>query len=147
MVVGTANKGGHDLTKSFRVYTNDRNHSRIQLTVTGKVTSYMDVSPERVNLSGRLGEEIAASVRIIPEKNYPFTIKEAKPRLGQNIRLDLKPLGKNASATGYLLIVTSTKSSPGSFGDYIEIKTDLKEKSSFGIPVRGRIYGEATKAN
>jgi hypothetical protein len=146
VVVGTANRGGSLLTKRFRVFTNDPKQAQAVLTVTGKVTGYVEVSPERVNLMGHVGEKIEQTVRIIPKKEYPFTIKQAKPRTGQNIRLDLKPLGKNPSQSGYLLTIASTKETPGSFGDYVVIETDLKEKPTFGIPVIGHIYGETAKA-
>jgi hypothetical protein len=145
VVVGTANRGGSLLTKRFRVFTNDPKQTQAVLIVTGKVTSYVNVSPSLINLMGRVGQKIEGQVRIIPEKEYPFTIKEAKPRIGKNIRLDLKPLGKNPSRSGYVLTVDSTRQTPGSFGDYIQIQTDLKEKPAFGIPVRGHIYGEAAK--
>lgn len=146
MVVGTTNRGGSMLTKRFRVFTNDPKQTQTVLIVTGKVTSFMEVSPERVNLMGHVGQQIEQKVRIIPKKEYPFTIKKAKPRVGQNIRLVLKPLGKNPSKSGYLLTVVNTKETPGSFGDYIQIQTDLKAKPAFGIPVIGHIYAETAKA-
>jgi len=145
VVVGTTARGGQALTKHFKVYTNDPKQAQVDLVVTGKVAAYVEVSPSRVNLVGRAGDQLSREVRITPGKGFPFTIKEAKAKTGQHIRLDLKPLDKNVAESGYLLTVTNTKKDPGSFGDYIEIQTDLKEKPTFGIPVTGRIHGEPAK--
>ena len=141
-MVGTANRAGQDLVKRFRVHSNDKTHSRVTLVVEGKILGYIEVTPDRVRLTGRVGEELRQQVRLVPRKGYPFTIKTAKPHNGKDIKVDLKPLGNRPSRDGYLLTVTCTRKEPGSFGDYIEVRTDLKEKPLVGIPVSGHLYGQ-----
>ena len=110
------------------------------LVVTGTVEGFVTISPAAVILVGPLGDELKREVRITPTEGHPFTIKEVKAKTGRNIKWDVKPLGKTPAKDGYLLTVTSTKQDAGSFGDYIEIQTDLKEKPMIGIPVNGRLY-------
>ena len=127
------------MTKNFQVHTDDPEQPRTGLTITGQVGSYVEITPPRVNFYGTQGDPLVQEVRITPMKEYPFTIIEAKARTGRDIRVDFKPLGKKPSQSGYLLTITSLKKQPGSFGDFIEIKTDLKEKPTLHIPVSGRI--------
>jgi hypothetical protein len=139
VVVKTEDLGGKSLTKQFKVYTDDPGQPRTDLIITGNVAGYVEVSPERVTLVGQAGDPLVREVRITPVKGYPFNIKEARALTGQHIRVGLKPMGKKPDESGYLLTVTSIRKEPGSFGDYIEIKTDLKEKPIFGIPVSVRL--------
>jgi hypothetical protein len=138
-VVNTAGLGGRKLTKNFKVYTDDPDKPQTDLAVTGQIGNYVDITPPRVNFYGIQGDPLVQEVRITPVKGYPFTITEARARTGRDIRVDFKPLGKKPSQSGYLLIITSLKKQPGNFGDFIEIKTDLKEKPTLRIPVSGRI--------
>jgi hypothetical protein len=55
------------------------------------------------------------------------------------LRLELKPLGKKPAKDGYLLTVTVTKTNPGTFSEYIQLYTDLKERPTIGISVHGRL--------
>jgi len=139
VVVDTVNRGGQLLTKRFRVYTNDPRERQTVLAVSGEVNAYIMVSPTRVRLVGRLGETLSQQVRIVPQ-GYPFTIQEAKPSNGSDIRVTIETEGQKTAEQGFVLNVISTRREAGSFGDYILIKTDLKEKPTIGIPVSGRLY-------
>jgi len=141
VVVDTVNRGGQLLTKRFRVYTNDSRERQTILAVSGQVNAYIKVSPTRVRLVGRLGETLSQQVRILPQ-GYPFTIREAKASNGADIRVSIEPAGQKPAGGGYVLTVTSTRREPGSFGDYVVVKTDLKEKPTIGIPVSGRLYAK-----
>ncbi|MBT8339831.1 MAG: hypothetical protein HKP58_01935 [Desulfatitalea sp.] len=145
VVVHTANRGGQHLTKRVRVFTDDPKRPDVALIVTGKVEAYVTVTPSRVRLIGRTEEELVQQVRITPGNGKKVTITDVKARGGEHIRLDLKPLGKDASAEGYLLTVTVTKKEAGNFGDFIELKTDLKEQPTIGIPVSGRLMAVPKK--
>lgn len=144
MVVSTDGRGGHSLTKRFRVYTNDPRQSQTVLSITGKVNGYVEILPSRVRLVGRLGDTLTDQVRIIPKKEYPFTIKKVRARNGKDIRIVLEPEAGKPAEKEYLLTVTSTKNESGSFGDYIVVQTDLKEKPTIGIPVSGHLYSKPT---
>lgn len=139
MVVHTEGKGGQTVSKRFRVFTNDPKEPNVELAVTGKVEGYVEVDPPRVSLIGKVGDVLQKEVRITPNPKFPFTIKEAKAATDQNVRLDLKPLGPKGAKEGYLLTVTVIKSNAGSFSEYIQLQTDLKEKPTIGISVHGRL--------
>ena len=143
VVVNTANHGGSFLRKGFTVMTNDPKNPKTNLMVYGKVKGYLSVSPNYIRLMGRTGEQIKASVKLVPEKGFPFTIKEVKAKEGDNIRFDLKPLGKDPAKQGYELMVWNTRSEVGSYRDFVTIETDLKEKPSIRIPVSGRVLASA----
>lgn len=146
MVVNTTNKGGHVLTKNFRVFTNDPNQQTTRLVVTGKVEAYVEVSPNRVRIVGNVGDKASQEVHITPQNGHLFTIKEIKANRGDNIRLDLKPLGKEPPEKGYLLTVISTRKEKGRFGDLIIVKTNLSGKSTINIPVSGQIFDKPMPA-
>jgi len=138
VVVHTGGRGGQTVSKRFRVYTDDPNQPNVELAVTGKVEGFVDIEPPRLSFIGRAGETMRQEVRITPNPKYPFTIKEAKAATDQNLRIDLKPLGKKAKE-GYLLTVTVIKTNPGTFAEYIQLYTDSKEKPTIGISVHGRL--------
>jgi hypothetical protein len=147
VVVTTAGRGGQSLVKHFKVHTNDPRQPQVDLVVKGKIAGYATITPKRVVLVGRLGEPVSSQVRIIPQEGYPFTIKAAKAATGSNIQVALKPLGDKPAKDGYLLTVTSISETVGSYGDYIELSTDLKEKPTIGIPVSGRLSARRTEEN
>lgn len=145
VVVGTKNRGGNQLRKRFTVMTNDPQHTRTELAVFGQVKGFLSVTPTFIRLMGRSGEQIRASVKLVPEEGYPFTIKEVKAKDGDNIRFDLKPLGKDPAKQGYELMVWNTRSEAGNYRDFVMIETDLKEKPSISIPVSGRVFAASNQ--
>jgi len=147
VVVHTNGRGGQTLSKRFRVYTDDPKQPNVELVVTGRVEALMDIDPPRLSFIGKAGDTMRQEVRIKPNPKYPFTIKEAKAATDQNLRLDLKPMGKKAAQEGYLLTVTVIKTSPGSFSDYIQLYTDLKEKPTVGISVHGRLMAPPAESD
>lgn len=146
VVVHTGGRGGQKLSKSFRVFTNDPKQPNVELVVTGKVEAFADIDPPRLSFIGKSGETLRQEVRITPNPKYPFTIKEAKAATDQNLRIDLKPLGKKAEE-GYLLTVTVIKTNPGTFSEYIQLYTDLKEKPTIGISVHGRLMAPPAQSD
>jgi hypothetical protein len=139
VVVHTNGRGGQKLSKRFRVYTDDPKEPNVELVVTGNVEGFVQIEPPRLSFIGKAGDTLRQEVRITPNPKYPFTIKEAKAATDQNLRLELKPLGKKASKEGYLLTVTVIKTNPGAFSEYIQLYTDLKDKPTIGISVHGRL--------
>ncbi len=138
VVVHTGGRGGQKVSKRFRVFTDDPKQPNVELVVTGKVEGFVEIEPPRLSFIGKAGETMRQEVRITPNPKYPFTIKEAKAATDQNLSIDLKPLGKKAK-DGYLLTVTVIKTNPGTFAEYIQLYTDLKEKPTIGISVHGRL--------
>ncbi len=139
VTVSTKNHGGQTLRKGFTVSTNDPQKPEVRLHVTGKVTAYLAVSPRYVRFIGRGDQPLSQTVKITPLDGHPFTIKAVKAQQGQNLRFDLKPLGKDPAKSGYELVVENTMKAAGNYRDMITIQTDSKEKPSVTIPVYARI--------
>jgi hypothetical protein len=139
IMVKTNNHGGGKLHKGFTVYTNDHSHEQVRLEVTGDVIADLTVFPRQVRLTGAVGQPLRQTVKIIPLKGHPFTIKEVKARGNLNIRYQLKPLGGNPGVAGYELVVENSFQKAGDYRDMISIKTDSKEKPSIIIPVLAHI--------
>ena len=144
MVVNTKNKEGHKLSKRFLINTNDPLNPQVELEVAGTVKGYITVSPPYVLLMGQQRERLSAKVDIRPAGDKTFTIKRAEADIVRNIQLEVKALGDPPGHQGYRLTVTNTKTEPGSYNGFIEVETDLKEKPLLRIPVRGRIFSDAS---
>lgn len=125
------------MSKTAHVMTNDPGNSDIALTVKGQVDAFADISTKLIRFSGPAGKTMETDVTIRPADKYPFKITEAYARSGKNVALDLKELPKGK---GYRLVVTNTKSDPGTYFDYIYLKTDSKIKPTLIIRVRGSLF-------
>ncbi len=147
MVVNVGSRGGHELTKRIRVFTNDPKAHITNLVVTGKIIGFVDVMPKRVRFSGPIGDVAPQQIRIVPQGGHLFKIKELKVNKGENIQFDIKPEinGKKPPKDGYLLTVKCTRKEKGSFGDLIVVRTDLKEKPVINIPISGRLFDPPEK--
>ncbi|MCP4746774.1 MAG: hypothetical protein GY874_11635 [Desulfobacteraceae bacterium] len=140
VLVKTKGKGGRLLRKRFRVESNDPEKPKTELTIFGKVNGYVGIQPKYVRLMGSVEDDkLQAVVNIKPEKNFPLSIKSIKANKGENIELNLEPVGKTPKKDGYRIIVMNKKKDAGTYNDLILIETDLKQKSVLRIPVSGRI--------
>ncbi len=97
------------------------------------------MSPRFIRLSGKQGQVLSQTIKIIPLKEFPFTIKKVKAHKGEHLRFELKPLHRKEDPQGYQLVVTNTMEAVGNYQDAIIIETDSKVKPEFKIPVYGRI--------
>jgi hypothetical protein len=140
-VVNTKNHGGTTLRKRFNVRTNDPRGEAFSLVVKGQVRAYIPLTPNRVRLRGRVGEQVQKTVLIERLKAHPFHVKAIKARDGKHLRLDLKK--GNPGKDGYRLVVTNTMKTAGSYHDVITIETDSKVKPRLRIPVTARILAAA----
>jgi len=140
-VVNTKDRGGALLRKRFSVNTNDPRNPRADLMVFGQVKGYISVSPSFIRLMGATDQKVRAKVTLLPEKEYPFTIKQVKAKEGDFIQFDLKPLGEDPARQGYELLVWNTRTEEGTYRDFVMVETDLKEKPTLSIPVSAKIFG------
>jgi hypothetical protein len=140
-VVHTNNRGGTTLRKRFIVKTNDPQHPTFTLVVKGSVRAYIPLTPNRIQLRGRVGEQVQKTVHIERLKAYPFHVKAVKAKDGRNLRFELKP--GNPGKDGYQLVVTNTMQKAGSYRDMITIETDSKVKPTLRIPITARILAAA----
>jgi hypothetical protein len=139
--VSTENYGGKNLQKTAVVRTNDPQHPRIRLTISGYVENFASIQPSRIRLSGIAGHAIAVPVTIVPEEKYPFKILEVEAADGRNIRYELQER-TGAGEKGYTLRVENIKKEEGSYRDVIRLQTDSTVKPLIQIHVSGYIREE-----
>lgn len=117
--------------------TNDPRNKDITLTIKGKVDKFADISTRLIRFDGPADKTMKTGVTIRPDKKYPFKITKAYARSGTNITLELSELQGDK---GYRLDVKNTKTDPGTYVDYIYLKTDSKVNPTLTIRVRGAIF-------
>lgn len=121
--------------------TNDPRNATFNLVVKGQIRAYIPVTPNRVRLRGRVGEQLQKTVLIERLKAHPFRVKAIKARDGKHLRFELKE--GNPGKDGYRLVVTNTRQEAGSYHDVITIETDSKFKPKLRIPITVRILAVA----
>lgn len=108
---------------------------------------FANITPANVRLFGPIDSTLKETVRIVPEKSYPFKILDAQAQVGKDIRYHLSE-DHHAGSTTYLLTVENVKQTTGRFYDTITLTTDSRIKPKIGIRVYGKISGpESPKAN
>ena len=120
------------------VHTNDPRNSVMELMVSGMVEKFAEIRPERVRLSGRVGEPVTAVAEIVPRPDYPFKIKNIRVMNGRHIRFSLA----NKTAAGntiYEITVTSTRQDAGSISDVVYLDTDSPIRPTLQVTVSGMI--------
>jgi len=108
------------------------------LTIAGNVQNFVSIIPKRVVLRGFAGDPIKATVKIIPEENYPFTIQDVKAGNTKNIRFNLEKL-ENSKKPEFVLSVENLKKDKGRYFDTIRLKTDSKIRPEIKVNVIGNI--------
>jgi len=108
------------------------------LTVVGNVQNFVSIVPKRVVLRGFAGDPIKATVKVIPEDNYPFTIRDVKAIHTNNIRFSLEK-SEHLKKPEYILSVENLKKDKGRYFDTIKLKTDSKIRPEIQISVIGNI--------
>lgn len=114
------------------------------LVIRGKVEKFAEVNPKRLRINGEAGQKIVETVTIIPLEKYPFAITEAKPKKGENIKVQLSEKN-DKKGLKYLLTVTNLRDTPGRYYDLVEIKTTSKVQPLLKITVYGNIEEAGTK--
>lgn len=136
--VYTKHYGGQHLTKTASVYTNDPANKIIPLTITGQVERVVSVMPNHVRLSGTVGMELKQVVRIVPGEKYPFAITGVRANQGKDISFDLEEISHNGRPA-YQLTVTNIRQTPGTYIDFIYLKTDSTINPDIKIRVQGTL--------
>jgi hypothetical protein len=121
--------------------TNDKKRQRLTLTITGDVEKIVTIRPTRVHLIGCSEEETKATVRIIPEKKYPFKIVEAKAKSGKNINYKMVEI-KGPNGIEYMLVIENLKKEEARYRDTIFLKTTSEMRPVIKIPVFAKITSE-----
>ncbi|MCD6184200.1 MAG: hypothetical protein J7K84_00185 [Deltaproteobacteria bacterium] len=136
--VKTNGYGGRKLRKSIIVQTNDPKHKKITLVISGEVEKFVAVIPKRVTLRGISGTNIKRSVKIIPEKKYPFKITGSRTKKGDFIEYVLEK-SKKPEEFFYILKIRNKRTTKGGYHDIIYLKTDSKIQPEIKISIYGTI--------
>ena len=136
--VNTSGYGGRKLSKKITVHTNQTNKPHLNLRVSGMVETFAKITPRYLKLAGVAGNTIEASTTIVPTDKYPFRIVSARARDGKHIEYQLDDFA-SSSGRGYILKVTNTKVTQGSYSDQIFLKTDSSIQPEIKISLYGHI--------
>jgi hypothetical protein len=126
------------------VKTNDPNHKRFNLVVTGKVEAVVEISPGTVSLSGAPGDVLEAMVAITPMDKYPFLILGLEQKFNRQIKAQLIEPAKGSLV--WQVKITSTSSKADDLYDIITLKTDSKFKPTLKIRVYAIYLKDETKS-
>ena len=139
--VNTKGFGGRKLKKSIVIVSNDPENPTSKVIVSGDVKKFVTITPRFVRFNGKPGEELSAVVKIIPEKEFPFTIIKSKAKNGKLIQFQLDGLKKTdkTDKKGYLLTIQNLKKDPGIYFDTIILTTDSKIQPEISINIHARI--------
>lgn len=122
------------MTKTALVYCNDPRRQQFALVMLGMVERFAAIEPGFARLFGKTGENIHATIRIVPEEAYPFRIVGPFEKETRNIRYTLSRLDK-----GYLLTVKNIRQEKGRYYERIVLKTDSTVKPEIKISVYGNL--------
>jgi len=126
------------MKKTAGVYTNDKNHPRLDLVITGQVEKFVTIRPKHINLRGYSGDTLKTSVSLVPEKKYPFKILSVRATDGKNIKYQLEEVELSANGA-YELTVENLKQDTGRYFDTIILETDSKIRPQLSIRVYGNL--------
>lgn len=106
--------------------------------MTGKVEKFADIQPERVRLTGRMGDPVSVTVRIVPRPDHPFKIKNVRAMRGDYIRSEITPREADGKPY-YELTISSTRQEPGRIVDVVNLETDSPVRPQLQVHVFGEI--------
>lgn len=138
----TTGYGGRAFSKTVTVFTNDPKNPKLTLFISGPVEKAVTIVPKKVRLSGLLGTEISAILKIIPEKKYAFQITGIKSGKEKYFSYNLKEI-KKLGRSEYVLTVNNISTESGRYFDKIMIETDSAVIPDIKIKVFGNIKSKA----
>jgi hypothetical protein len=127
------------LREKIVVRTNDPDKPYHNLEIFGNVENFATIKPGGVLLTGHVGKEIRAKVRIIPEDKYPFEIVGTSLMRGKYVVCELREIDASEGG-GYTLTVENLRNKGGRYSDLITLKTTSKIRPEIKIKVYGNIF-------
>lgn len=135
---------GVAIVKTVTVHTNDPQHKRVMLKISGKVERIVSIVPDRVIFTGRIGQPLSRIIKITPQPKYAFKVTGLSAMEGYNIQYHIAEK-KMDGKTVYLLTVKNVKNSPGRYFDRIYVKTDNKVVGTIPIMVSGYLISSGAR--
>ncbi|MBF0228211.1 MAG: hypothetical protein HQK63_01240 [Desulfamplus sp.] len=139
--VNTKGYGGRKLMKTITVITNDSKTPESNISVSGNVEKFADITPSVVRFNGKIGEELKTVVKVVPESKFPFLVLKVRSQeeKAKNIKYELKEDKAASGNKEYSITVENLKKDAGFYYDVLILETDSKIQPEIKINVMGRI--------
>lgn len=138
MKLQTRGYGGQKYSRPIQVTTNDSSNPTLSIQVTGDIRKFVTMTPAAVFLTGKLGEPISATVKIIPETEPAFQLLQINAMNGKDIRHSLTEKEENGRKF-YELLIENAAEVEGRYYDRITIITDRSDQAPLIVNIRGNI--------
>ena len=125
------------MSKTAVVQSNDPRNPSISLQVSGPVERFATIEPRVLRLKGVTGQTLRGSVRIIPEKKYPFRVLGTTERKKSYLHFSLSPV--EGDPGGYRVDVENRMAPKGRHYDTIILNTDSAIHPQIRIGVYSQI--------
>ncbi|RJP46153.1 MAG: hypothetical protein C4548_03245 [Desulfobacteraceae bacterium] len=106
--------------------------------MTGDIKKFVTMTPNAVFLTGKHGEPISETVRIIPETEPAFRLLQVNAMSGKDIRHFVTEKEVNGRKF-YELLIENAAEGPGRYYDRITILTDRSDQAPLIVNIRGNI--------
>ncbi len=120
------------------VETSDAKQPNVSIEIAGNVEKFANITPNKLFLSGNVGEPIIGTVTVSPDPKYPFRIIETKSKNGTDVQSRIEEKQENNTTT-YIITVENLKKDPGRYFDVITLKTNSPIKPELQFSVIGQI--------
>ena len=127
-----------NVKKVTTVQSNDPSTPQVKLTLQGKVSTFIDVLPDKVvSFRGRGGSVAPKTIELIGKK-APFRVTGVVSDLEGRVSHELKTIQEGRS---YQLTLTNLLIS-GDYAGHVWVKTDLPQREHVVLRVSGFIEGD-----
>ena len=147
-----AKSAGGKFRQSATIWTNDPLRPRIDLSVVGRITKVLQVTPARVVFSSvKAGREAVAEVRLISlvDENLEVLDHQLQDEAtAEFFDIQVEPLAPeeligSLAKSGVLITITVKPGlTMGGFDQSLELLTNATHKSRVQIPIRGLVVGD-----
>lgn len=144
--------------KSATVHTNDPDHPRMTLTLSGSVISHVSVEPDKIYLRGMYGEAVSAEVKVssvemkkdleivsvssnVDDKMTYEVVPDAEPG-HYSIKLYKNPKLPTLNTWGTLFITTNSEKSPDK-----SVQVNVVTRGSIVVQPSSVNFGAVTASN
>jgi hypothetical protein len=142
--VNTNGYGGHQFKKTATVQSNDPQRPEFQLTISGFVEPFAEITPERIVFRGYAGQPLRERVTVRMRPEHPFRLTGVEAKSGVNIKVTWTTQ-ETPGGPVYVVEVENLKKSEGKYYDQVLLKTDSAFKPLIPIHVYGTIAAAADR--
>lgn len=103
--------------------------------MTGQVERFAEITPARLILEGRVGEELKQKVIIRPRQAHPFTITHIRTRQKDLLAVRLDHIHKEPPGSFFQITIESIYNHPGRYVDQVHLQTDNENHPEIRLAV------------